>query len=178
MVNKDHILQQLLSHFHPLGTIDIDDAGVVNVKGDVTLMDHVTHLPVQFGVVTGNFNCARRGLTTLKGAPREVGKIFTCKQNKLITLEGGPEKVESYNAVNNPLKNLDGLAQEIKGHVQFNYTENLPLLRTLVASQIWPFPDQFKLEAILNKYKQQGKAGAIKAAAELIKAGFKGNARW
>jgi hypothetical protein len=31
---------------------------------------------------------------------------------------------------------------------------------------------------ILNKYVGQGKSGAIKCAAELIKAGFKDNARW
>jgi hypothetical protein len=31
---------------------------------------------------------------------------------------------------------------------------------------------------IIHKYLGQGKAGALKAAAELIKAGYKDNARW
>lgn len=178
MVDKYHVQQQLLNHFSLTGPMDIDDAGVVSVRGNVRLVKKVTQLPVTFDVVTGTFDCAKMGLTTLTGAPREVGKIFDCKQNQLTTLEGGPDKVNSYNAVGNPLKILDGLASEINDHVQFTYDENLPLLRTLVASQIWPFPDQVELEAILNKYKQQGKPGALKAAGALIRAGYRENARW
>jgi hypothetical protein len=34
------------------------------------------------------------------------------------------------------------------------------------------------VNSIMNKYLGQGKPGAIKCAAELIKAGFKDNARW
>jgi hypothetical protein len=178
MVDKDHVRQQLLNHFNLTGPLDIDDHGLVSVRGDVMLVKNVSELPVRFSTVTGNFSCAKRGLTSLEGAPREVGKTFDCKQNQLSTLVGGPDKVDVYNAVLNPLTNLDGLASEIRDHVQFSYDENLPLLRTLVAPKIWPHPDQVELERILHKYAGQGKPGTIKCCVELIKAGFKGNAKW
>jgi hypothetical protein len=44
--------------------------------------------------VTGNFNCARNELTTLKGAPQTVGGSFKCFRNQLTTLEGAPQTVE------------------------------------------------------------------------------------
>ena len=178
MVDKDHVRQQVLNHFNLTGTLDIDDEGRANVNGNATLVATVTQLPVTFGAVTGSFNCANRGLTTLMGAPREVGQVFDCKFNRLTTLESGPLKVGSYNSIGNPLTNLNGLATAIKDHVQFSYDRSLPLLRTLVARLIWPYPDQIKLEAILNKYAGQGQSAALACAAELADAGFKANAQW
>lgn len=178
MVDKDHILQQLRHHFSTVGSIHIDDEGLVSVTGGVTLIKRVPQLPIQFDVVTGFFDCSRSGLTTLQGAPREVGKTFSCKINNLTTLSHGPQRVESYEAIGNRFINLDGLATEIPGYVQFNYYTHLPILRTLVSSKIWPHPDQVELEAILRPFAGTGKAGVIKCTVALIRAGYKENARW
>jgi len=43
--------------------------------------------------VTRNFDCSRLRLTSLKGAPEEVGGDFICNYIKLYSLEGAPETV-------------------------------------------------------------------------------------
>ena len=51
---------------------------------------------INFGKVTGNFDCSCLGLTSLKGAPQEVGGSFNCSGNQLNSLEGAPQKVGGY----------------------------------------------------------------------------------
>ena len=48
---------------------------------------------VRFGVVTGGFYCDDNQLTSLVGAPQEVGEDFNCRYNKLVSLLGAPRKV-------------------------------------------------------------------------------------
>ena len=48
---------------------------------------------INFGKVTGDFNCCGLGLKSLKGAPQEVGRDFNCSWNKLTSLEGAPREV-------------------------------------------------------------------------------------
>ena len=84
----------------------------------------------------------------------------------------------AYYANNNPLTDLDGLASHIGSTVSFDYTKDLPLLRTLVAQKIWPNPDQVELEKILVKYAGQGKRGIFDCQKELEDEGFEGNAKW
>ena len=63
----------------------INKDGLVDVNGDVKLnFKGLTKLPLQFGRVTGNFDCYGNDLTTLEGAPREVGDHFDCSHNYLI----------------------------------------------------------------------------------------------
>ena len=77
---------------------------------------------INFGKVTGDFNCSDLGLKSLKGAPREVGGIvggsFSCSNNKLISLEGAPQKVGGdFYCRNNPdLNSLDGIG-EVRGKI-------------------------------------------------------------
>lgn len=49
----------------------------VNVFGVVDLNGkNLTHLPVQFGVVKGHFDCSYNQLSNLRGSPREVDGNF------------------------------------------------------------------------------------------------------
>ena len=41
-------------------------------------------------IYNGSFNCANNKLTSLEGAPREVGGSFYCYNNNLTSLEGLP----------------------------------------------------------------------------------------
>ena len=42
---------------------------------------------INFGKITGYFNCSNLGLKSLKGAPTEVSKWFECTHNKFTSLE-------------------------------------------------------------------------------------------
>ena len=106
---------------------------------------------INFGKVTGDFNCCGLGLKSLKGAPQEVGRDFNCSWNKLTSLEGAPKIVdgwfdcpwneltslkgapqkvgEGFNCVNNfNLYSLEGIG-EVKGAIlrSYNIPSNLKL---------------------------------------------------
>ena len=91
---------------------------------------------INFGEITGDFDCSYLGLKSLKGAPREVGgsficsgneltslegapqtvgKDFGCAWNRLISLEGAPQTVGSFNCSNNQLTSLKGAPQTVGG---------------------------------------------------------------
>ncbi len=102
--------------------------GLVDVDGDVNLIyKDLTKLPLQFGRVTGNFYCFDLGLTTLEGAPEEVGGNFWCHDNKLTTLEGGPKEVcGDFFCYYNNLTTLKGAPEYIDGKVDFLPNRKLP----------------------------------------------------
>ena len=68
---------------------------------------------INFGKVTGDFNCSYNNLTSLKGAPQTVGGDFKCSDNQLTSLRGAPQKVGGdFYCYNNPnLHSLDGMGQ-------------------------------------------------------------------
>ena len=49
----------------------------IDVDGNVNLFRRsLTELPIQFGTVTGSFNCVDNVLTSLHGSPKYVGGDF------------------------------------------------------------------------------------------------------
>lgn len=77
--------------------------GVVNCNANANISGihylNITHksykrIPIQFGIVTGNFVCNYNKLITLEGGPKKVGCDYYCDHNKLISLEGGPNKLD------------------------------------------------------------------------------------
>lgn len=129
--------------------------------------------------VKGDFECYKNRLTGLMGSPRHVGKDFDCSHNQLMSLEGAPEHVgDRFTCTNNPLlQSLQHLSSGVK-IVQTTYTPHLGVLRYCYFKSFWGLKDAPKhIMAILNKYKNQGNKGVLLAAAELIKAGYKDNAR-
>ena len=205
MVNTHEIEQKFKKHFSYSGVITHVDpvTGQIDVDGYVGLQHKMTRLPVQFGNVThtfscsdsklktlvgapshvrGAFDCANNQLTTLQHAPEYVGRDFLCAHNKLTNLIGAPDQVGvDFNCHSNPLTSLEGAPKIIPGWFHVSYTPTLPLLRTLVARQGVVLHDAPReVKQILNDpaHMGKGKASAIKAAAELVRSGFKGNARW
>ena len=87
---------------------------------------------INFGGVTGSFNCYGLGLTSLKGAPQKVGGFFGCRNNKLTSLEGAPKEVgKDFNCSNNQLTSLKGAPKEVSGSFvcsenQLNSLEGAP----------------------------------------------------
>ena len=86
--------------------------------GDVEITNDIVSdgkLKIRFGKVNGDFVCINR-LTTLEGAPQEIGGDFYCINNKLTTLEGAPQKVSGdFVCSGNHLTTLEGAPQEVGG---------------------------------------------------------------
>ena len=182
MVDLNKINKLLQKHFIIHGDVHVDpQTGVVDVQGSVTLNPKkiVSQLPVQFGRVSGHFHCHKNQLITLHGAPSHVTYNFSCAVNKLQSLDGAPIYVGGdFTCIMNPLKSLNRAPEHVGRTWFLDYDPDLPLLSTLNATEVlmWPVPEA--VIEILEKHKGTGKVGAIKAAAELIRAGYKDNARW
>lgn len=183
-------------------------SGIVNVKGSVRLLRKVKQLGVSFGKVSGDFVCSSSMLETLAGSPQRVGKRYYCGGNQLTSLQGGPTWVGqdfycvdnhltnlsyapmhvggNFSCVKNPITSLEGIPEKLNGEFEITYSAKLPLLRSIVAEQVELRPKEtfgsykklFQIGDILNKYAGQGKKAALLCAADLIRAGFKDNARW
>ena len=79
---------------------------------------------INFGKITGEFNCSELGLKSLKGAPTEVGETFYCYENQLTSLEGAPQKVGgSFWCYRNQLTSLKGAPKEIGGDFWCSYNQ-------------------------------------------------------
>ena len=72
---------------------------------------------VRFGVVEWHFYCSDNLLTSLEGAPREVGGDFWCENNQLTSLEGAPRKVGGdFDCGSNRLTSLEGAPEKVEGN--------------------------------------------------------------
>ena len=80
----------------------------VDVNGEVSLsFNDLDFIPVQFGVVTRNFDCSNNNLKNLKGCPNKT-RYFDCQHNKLESLEGCPFEINGLlDCTYNNLKKLD-----------------------------------------------------------------------
>ena len=88
---------------------DLDKAKVINFVSEGG--DGFT---LNFGKITGNFDCSSLGLKSLKGAPQKVGGNFYCFENQLTSLEGAPQKVgEDFSCSGNKLTFLEGAPQTV-----------------------------------------------------------------
>ena len=71
---------------------------------------------INFGKITGNFDCFSLDLKSLKGAPQKVGGSFTCHNNQLTSLKGAPKTVGgNFKCSWNNLFSLEGAPQEVGG---------------------------------------------------------------
>lgn len=108
----------------------INEDLTVDVKGNVQISRKgLTSIPVQFGIISGDFNCDNNKLTSLEGSPKEVKGSFDCSVNELTSLQGGPKEVGSsfYCGYNN-LTTLDGSPKEVKGNF-YSYNNKLKSLQ-------------------------------------------------
>jgi len=148
------------------------------------------------GMLMLNFN----QIHSWQGAPARVHSLGMA-HNPVLTLEGMPEVLYTLDVSNCGLTNLKGISGPLAGWLgardnplrsldgfdgaeisfTFDYAPQLPLLKALLTKkQIEVMGDQRaeKVTQILNRYAGSGKKGALACAAELIKTGFKENARW
>ena len=71
---------------------------------------------INFGRISGDFDCSNLGLISLEGAPQIVGGDFWCSWNNLTSLEGAPQTVGSFSCSNNQLTSLKGAPKTVEGY--------------------------------------------------------------
>ncbi len=95
-----------------VGDYTIHDDLTVDVFGSIDISNkNLTHIPVQFGEVTGMFFCHKNMLTSLAGSPR-ICESFYSNNNRLINLTGAPQKCRNFICGNNQLVSLKGGPKE------------------------------------------------------------------
>ena len=77
---------------------------------------------VDFGKITGNFDCSELDLVSLEGAPQKVGGGFICSYNQLTSLKGAPQTVDGdFKCSYNHLTSLKGAPKKVG---DFNCSDN------------------------------------------------------
>lgn len=99
----------------------INDDLTVDVDYYVNLFNRgLTEIPIQFGKVSGFFDCSNNYLISLKGCPMEVGNDFNCACNQLTSLEYTPSEINGdFDFNNNQLSTLKGCPKDISGRIRF-----------------------------------------------------------
>lgn len=94
-------------------TVDIDGNINLNYK-------NLNFIPIQFGVVTGDFSCSYNNLKNLEGSPFHVKGDFFCFRNELIDLKGCPKIINGeFDVCNNNIINLKYFP-DLKGNFYFD----------------------------------------------------------
>ena len=108
---------------------------IVNCKRDIIFKakaECLTDGTFKWGTVGGWFDCSNCPITSLEGAPEEVGMTFDChKCTKLKSLKGAPETVgDTFNCSNcNKLKTLEGAPKKVVGDFDCRWCTNLKSLK-------------------------------------------------
>lgn len=102
-----------------IGSWEFDpETGLVNIDSsfDCSWMNSTDFKGIRFGTVSGSFDCSVNQLTSLKGAPQEVGGDFSCSHNQLTSLEHAPQLVRGWFACSeNQLTSLEGAPEYVDG---------------------------------------------------------------
>lgn len=163
--------------------LEVSPNNVWRVTGNMRLIRAPDQgiIPIKFESCTGTF-IATLGLTSLENFPKRVEGSLLLFRNKLLSMQHAPNWVGGILDVShNPLISLEGFPSHVGDFVVATYSGHLPLLRLLSAKQGVRFTGAHtpvKVIQILNDHKGEGKPGAIKAATELIKAGYPEHAKW
>lgn len=96
-------------------------------------------LPVQFGIILGDFNCSQNQLKSLQGSPKEVYGYLDCHENRLTNFNFLPSKITgSILAYKNKIKSLEGLPEEVKGDLSLwqNKIKNIKYFPKLIKGSV------------------------------------------
>ena len=88
--------------------------------------DNYDGFTINFGKITGYFDCSNLGLKSLKGAPNIVNGDFYCDTNRLTSLKGAPQIVGGdFGCSNNQITSLERAPQEVSGDFSCENNPNL-----------------------------------------------------
>lgn len=115
-MNRIHIRQWLLKHQINKFALDSDDK--INVFQDVNLSSqHLKMLPIEFGIVYGNFDISYNQLTSLIGFPEVIHGFLNASHNQLTRIDFLPHEVlNKMDFSHNQIKtlNLSFIPKEVK----------------------------------------------------------------
>ena len=126
---------------HGVTNYEITPDLIVNVNKGVFLNNQsLTQIPVQFGIVNGDFDCAQNNLINLEGSPRIVKGHYYCSHNQIRSLKGAPEVVEGAFTCgpNEKLVSLEGISHTVHRSVSCSETP-LKVLDYVPASLLGSF---------------------------------------
>lgn len=121
MQSKKHI-QDWLKNMNIYDYVITQDMKV-NVDHDVDLRNkNLTHIPIQFGEIEGNFLVSHNQLTDLKGFPQKVDRVLDFSHNQIVSLEGFPKSVRgAINANNNQINSFKGIHYWIEDDLDISH---------------------------------------------------------
>jgi hypothetical protein len=128
--------------------------------------------------------CSHCELDSLQYAPTIIHGGFHCVKNNLENLRYAPTTIKGiFDCTRNPLKSLEGLehTSNITGPIHLRHDDSLPLLRVMIVKKGVYFDSHTPLEALINDFANSDlslKQKIYQCQYAMIKAGFKGNARW
>ena len=110
------------------GPYTINEDGSIDVDGNVELGHrNLTKIPFKFRHIHGSFYCYNNRLTSLEGAPINVGGVFDCGYNELTSLDGAPNSVGGiFRCDYNKLASLDGAPNFVGDTFRCCFNLNLP----------------------------------------------------
>jgi len=96
----------------------INEDLTVDVDTDVDLYgQELIEIPIQFGIIEGDFQCNSNILTSLKGCPFEIKRNFNCSLNPITNLEFSPKIIKGdFKCYSTPLKSLMGFDSRLGGY--------------------------------------------------------------
>lgn len=112
----------------------INDDLTVDVYDDVLLRGmNLKFLPIQFGLVDGDFYIDSNELETLEGCPHTINGYFVALRNKITTLKGAPNYVrDSCFISENNLTSLQFLPKFIGNILDFSHNQINQILDTQI----------------------------------------------
>lgn len=174
IMNEKDIQSKILEELGISDLVTINQDGVIDVDGSVDIRKSITikkgrNIPIQFGVVKGDFNCSYCLLKTLWGSPSEVHGDFNCTANDLTSLKGGPAVVIGAYKANGCRKLLgwDGAPKSVGGNFESMNCEAISaeaLNNTKIGGDM--ILDNNKLRGISKCYENVG--GKISLNSNLI----------
>lgn len=132
--------------------IDIPTGSLIFNKS-LKNLNELTDGYFEWGEIGGYFDCGGTYLTSLKGSPKKVGRVFSCSGCRgLVSLEGGPyevgecfdcssccdltslkgapEKVKSFNCAGcDNLRSLEGVPEKLSGFFNCSGCDNITSLK-------------------------------------------------
>ena len=157
--------------------------------------EQLTSLEGRPTVVKGNYDISMTKISDLAGIAQKIGGGVSLQRCKNLTSLHGinPGFTNTINALRSDLLEVGSMPLNTK-EIMLNWRPDMPVLKLLLSRTqvIWDASyrlgmrpeewtahiqtlDQFK--QIFNRYQGRGANGVMPCAAELIKAGYRGNAR-
>lgn len=138
-IRKNEIESIIREHWILIDDYYINEDGSIDVEGNVKFsenMDFLKELPLKFNKVSGDFDCSKLSLESLKGSPIEVGGTYDCSYNQLSKLEYLPKNAGCF-VFDNTVKSL------YTGGVNCNFGKVILLPITDISAYLSP---KLKLE--------------------------------